>query len=408
MNSENSKVSYSSLKNYFENKASQEEAALVGKWLENPENTFKYEKKLHNLWDEMELSSQDSEVDFEALLHKVHHSINSKSGKMTKVRTLPQSEKSNVSLQSVIRNLGRIAAVFLVPLLAYVAWEITSQSLWEKNQTAIVYNEIKCPLGAKSQFVLPDGTTGSLNNGSSLKYPVKFTGDTREVELKGEAFFDVEHIRQRPFIISTAGLDVKVLGTRLNVYSYPNEDYQEVTLESGEIELIQRRDGQETSIAKMKPGQHVVYRFEDSESGRKDILSDKDLVVIENKEEIESAVSGLRPGKQALFQMEEGNLFLEKDEPERYTGWTDGKLILRNDPMPVLLKRMERWYSVKFNIEDERINEYTYWATFEEENIDQVLNLLSLTGPVKFTKLPRDKNPDGTFKIQEIKVSIRK
>jgi ferric-dicitrate binding protein FerR (iron transport regulator) len=114
----------------------------------------------------------------------------------------------------------------------------------------------------------------------------------------------------------------------------------------------------------------------------------------------------LKPGRKAIYQTEEGNLYLEKGKTDRYTGWTDGKLILRNDPMPVLLKRIERWYSVKFNILDERINDYTYWATFEEENFEQVLNLLSLTGPVKFTKLPRQKNPDGTIKVQEINVSI--
>ena len=98
---------------------------------------------------------------------------------------------------------------------------------------------------------------------------------------------------------------------------------------------------------------------------------------------------------------------LKEDESERYTGWTDGRLILRNDPMIVLLKRMERWYNVKFNILDKRINEYTYWVTFQDENLDQVLKLLALTGPIKFTKLPRSKPPEGTYKPLEIDVTIR-
>ena len=94
------------------------------------------------------------------------------------------------------------------------------------------------------------------------------------------------------------------------------------------------------------------------------------------------------------------------EEVALITEWKDGKLILRNDPMPVLLKRMERWYSVKFNILDERINDYTYWATFGPESIDQVLNILSLTGPIKFIKLPREKEANGTMKTQEIDVII--
>lgn len=270
-----------------------------------------------------------------------------------------------------------------------------------------MYNEIKCPLGAQSEFELPDGTKGNLNNGSTLKYPVKFTGNSREVELYGEAFFDVEQNKRMPFIINTVGLDVKVLGTRLNVYSYPDENYQEVTLESGSVELIQQEKGQETVIAEMEPGQHVVYRFGDGGSDAPAEIEEGDLIIISNREQMEDIGARLKPGKEALFRLEKGDLYLKKDETEQYTGWTDGKLILRNDPMPVLLKRMERWYSVKFNILDTRINEYTYWATFQEENLDQVLRLLSLTGPLKFKKQPREKLSDGTFKPLEIDVTIR-
>ncbi len=130
------------------------------------------------------------------------------------------------------------------------------------------------------------------------------------------------------------------------------------------------------------------------------------MIVLESKEQMKDLVPKMKSGQQALLKTETGNLYLKKDEAERYTGWTDGKLILRNDPMPILLKRMERWYSVKFNIMDKRINENTYWATFEEENLDQVLELLSLTGPVTFNKRPREKMADGTFKTMEIDVSI--
>ena len=75
--------------------------------------------------------------------------------------------------------------------------------------------------------------------------------------------------------------------------------------------------------------------------------------------------------------------------------------------MPIQLKRIERWFNVKFNIRDKRINDYTYWATFEEENLDEVLELLSLSGSLKFVKHPRKKKTDGTYEVQQIDVSIR-
>ncbi len=271
----------------------------------------------------------------------------------------------------------------------------------------MVYNEIKSPLGAQSQFELPDGTRGNLNNGSRLKYPVKFTGNTREIELYGEAFLDVQHISERPFIIHTAGLDVKVLGTRLNVYSYPDEEYQEITLESGSAELIQQEEDKESIVIQMKPGQHVVYKFGTDEAIADPQSKAKNLIIIDNKEQVDRIIPGIKSGQQALLSTQTGDLYMQFAETEQYTGWTEGKLILRSDPMPILLKRIGRWYGVKFNIRDERINEYTYWATFEEENLEQVLRLLSLTGPIKFKMLPREKMDDGTYKTQEIEVTIK-
>lgn len=407
MNSEEKIVQLSTLRKYFENKASRDEAAFITKWLEGAENSFKLEKSLHLLWEELEMDTKESEIDLEALLDKIHHSIHLSSTKKTNVRTLSQDRSPRISLDRVLRNIGRIAAIFLVPVMGYIGWEIYSQKMWEQNQAEVVYNDIICPLGAKSTFELPDGTRINLNTGSTLRYPVIFTGKTREVELSGEAFFDVQHNRQRPFIINTAGLDVRVLGTRLNVYSYPDEEYQEITLESGSAELCQREEDREVTVVEMKPGQHVVYRFGDKGTDVLPENKDKDLIIVENKEQIEDLIPRMKSGKQALLRIEGGDLYMKIDETEQYTGWTDGKLILRNDPMPILLKRMERWYSVKINILDKRINDYTYWATFEEENLDQVLRLLSLTGPVKFNKLPREKMVDGTFKTQEIDITIK-
>ena len=407
MNSEKKKIEYSTLTKYFEDKASIEEAALVSLWLENAESSLNCEKLLHLLWHELDPDAKETETNLEALLDKIHHSIHLSSKTTTKVRALTSGRRAGISFNLVLRNLGRIAAIFLLPVMVYIGYEIFSQKMWVKNQAEVVYNEIKCPMGAQSKFELPDGTRGNLNNGSTLRYPVKFTGKSREVELYGEAFFDVRHKRDIPFIIKTVGLDVRVLGTRVNVYSYPDEEYQEITLESGSVELIQQKEDQMITVVEMQPGQHVLYRFGDEGNAKHPQMKETDLIVIESKDQIKDLVPKMKSGQQALLSIETGDLYLKKDETERYTGWTDGKLILRNDPMSILLKRMERWYSVKFNIMDKQINEYTYWATFEEENLDQVLKLLSLTGPVLFNKSPREKMADGTFKIQEIDVSIK-
>ena len=403
MNTKEKKIDYSTLLKYFEDRATGEEVNAISHWFTDPESGYKCEKCLNLLWDKLDPEAKEAEIDLEVLLDKIHHAIHLKTAKKTSVISRTSTHRPNRSFKHVLRNLGRIAAIFLLPVSIYIGWEIYSQKMWENNQSEVVYNEIYVPLAAQSRFELPDGTTGYLNNGSSLRYPVKFTGKSREVELLGEAFFDVKHNKQRPFIISTIGLDVKVLGTKVNIHSYPDDEYQEITLESGVVELVQREQGQEVLVAEMKPGQHAVYQFGNQRSNISN--GDRDLIVVQSNEQMDDLASKLKPGKQAIMQMEEGDLYLTKDEPKYYTGWTDGKLILRNDPMPILLKRIERWYSVKFNIQDEQINDYTFWATFTHETLDQVLELLSLTGPIQFHKQPRESSVDGTFKTQEIDVT---
>ncbi len=407
MNSNHSEdIQYSVIKKYFEDTASNDEKVLVEKWLNNPEGSFKIENGLRMLWKEINPNAYDPIIDMNALLDRIHHTINL--SRKEKISLLPENTKEVISFNTVLRSLARIAAILLLPLITYLGWEVFNQRMWTKSQTQIVYNEIICPLGARSQFVLPDGTKGSLNNGSRLKYPVTFQGDYRIVELHGEAYFDVQHNQRRPFIIKTKGLDVKVLGTRLNVYSYPEDGYQEFTLESGIIELIKKEKGQEISVLEMKPGQHAIYKFskaypEQEQFSGKPLTTDK----VNSREELEEFVTKMKSGQHVVYEIDEGEVSIKYEEIDYFTSWKDGKLILRNDPMPILLKRIERWYNVKFNIMDERIKRYTYWATFEEENLDQVLYLLSLTAPIKFERKPREKLEDGSYKTQEINVKLK-
>jgi ferric-dicitrate binding protein FerR (iron transport regulator) len=385
---------------------SESEKSEVRDWLSDPENQFKCERYLKNLWVETDEDDHDPPQDLEVILDRVHHKINLLRDKEKSRSWMPRRTPS-LPIVPLIKNAARVAAIVMLPLMGYLAWEVYSQKLWIRSQSEVGYNEIICPLGSRSQFELPDGTKGNLNNGSRLKYPSTFNGNTREVELAGEAFFDVSHNKTRPFIIRTDGLDVKVTGTRLNVYSYPDEGYQEFTLESGSIELISSEYDQDITVAKLKPGQHVVYS--NSENMKNIASGDNDLTLerIQKLEIPENLISSLKQGQEAAYELNHGTLAVKVDETQHYTSWREGKLVLRNDPMQNLLTRIERWYNVKFNVLDNSINEYTYRATFEEENLDQVLELLSLTGPIAFEKLPKLRMDDGSFKIQEINVKLK-
>ena len=402
-------IKYSYLKDYFEGEPSKEREEQIISWFQNLDYRFKFEQWLKEFWKETNPDKVSPLTGHDVILDRIHHKINLLHSKKDSFKS-PVQNIPFIKFNTILKNLYRVAAILLLPIMAYLGWEVVDQKMWENSQAEVVYNEFFCPMGARSHFELPDGTSGWLNNGSRLKYPVKFLNDSREVELIGEAYFDVFYQKNRPFIINTDGLDVKVLGTKLNVQVYPDEKTQAFTLEEGSIELINRNDGEEVTVLKMKPGQHAVYTVtvDQLDMVYEDQAINTQNTIIVSEQAIDKISKNKSATERERINALGGKIDIGFEETSQYTEWKNGKLVLRNDPMPVMLKRIERWYNVKFNITDERINQYRYWATFEEENLDQVLKMLSLTGPVTFKKQSREQLEDGTFNTQEIDIIMKK
>ena len=122
-----------------------------------------------------------------------------------------------------------------------------------------IYAEIFSPLAARTRFELPDGSTGWLNSGSTLKFPVKFYGAQRKVELSGEGFFDVVKNSEKPFVVKTSDINIIALGTKFNVLAYPDDETFEITLESGKV-VVEKTgvSGEPVKIAELQPDHQLV------------------------------------------------------------------------------------------------------------------------------------------------------
>ncbi len=213
---------------------------------------------------------------------------------------------------------------------------------------------IYAPLGSRVTFHLPDGTTGWLNSGSTLTYSLPFNKD-RNVSLVGEAWFDVFHDENRPFEIIAGESRIKVLGTSFNVNAYPDEEYTEVILQSGKVEFSNQ--------------------------------AQKKKVV-------------LRPSEQLTLW--EGKLKISSVDVSKYKAWTNGELIFRGDDMAELARRIERWYNVHVEIADQDLYAFSFRATFENEQLEDVLLQLSMTSPINYKIIPRKQLPDGTSEKKKI------
>lgn len=208
----------------------------------------------------------------------------------------------------------------------------------QKETSQIIYNEINIPRGGEYQMTLSDGTKVWLNSGSSLKFPVSFSSNIREVKLEGEAYFKVKKNASKPFIVKTHRGDIKVLGTSFNVFAYKNEDISHTTLVEGKIEY--------------------------SDCGKKRIL---------------------KPGDQALSS-KEGEVFkVQKVNTELYTAWKNGLFVFEEESLESLTNKLSLWYGVEFFFANEEAKNYKLSGHMKRyEEFDDILKLIENIIDVKF------------------------
>lgn len=232
--------------------------------------------------------------------------------------------------------------------------------------------------GSKTKVTLPDGTQVWLNVGSKLTYPNDFKHvSKREITLSGEAYFNVKHDADCPFIIHTDDLDIKDLGTIFNVRAYPKDHVTEATLISGSIEII-LRDNPYRKL-KLKPHEKVSYYDECSgfklQKDKQSPSKEQDTKKLHSLKQVPARleVTAVRPmvlGKKDTIVVE--------------TAWIKNQMVFRSEDFSHLAERMERWYNVKINIHDEAIKKYTFTGIFQGETLEQALKELQMIRPFQY------------------------
>jgi ferric-dicitrate binding protein FerR (iron transport regulator) len=206
----------------------------------------------------------------------------------------------------------------------------------------------------KQPIVLPDGSTVTLNSGSVIRLANDFNSHSRELTLEGEGLFRVAHNADKPFIIHTAAMDVKVLGTVFNVKAYPADRESETSLISGSVEVTVQKDHHKIIL---EPNQKVT------------LLNDA----------VVPSTSGASAYHVAPLTKAAGGQPVE-------LLWTQNKLVFRDNNFEDISRELERWYNVRLVFEDEAVKKFRYSATFENKNIDEVLAALQLSRHFSFRK----------------------
>ncbi|MEQ6119492.1 FecR domain-containing protein [Reichenbachiella sp. MALMAid0571] len=251
--------------------------------------------------------------------------------------------------KSSVRKFGRykmaVAASIAAILAVSVLLNSTSESSNEKGiseSIPVKMIEKFCPVGQKSTITLTDGTRIKLNSNSKLLFPETFSANSREVQLEGEAFFEVARDPSRPFTITSGNLKTRVLGTSFNIKAYVASNAIKVAVASGKVAVTS-----------------------DVLNGKKNELT-------------------LLPNEMAVYSKTSDELIMTSFDKLDELAWKDGVLSFKNRDINQITKELAKWYGVTFVLDKKLNNDKDYTGVFDNKSLKEVLEGISFVFNFEF------------------------
>jgi ferric-dicitrate binding protein FerR (iron transport regulator) len=299
------------IQTFFDKEVSKKTLYLFGKWFRLDEDTAEKDLAMEELWENSSATiSEETLEDFS----RINAKINLK-------------QKRRFSLTRVSISYAAAIALIIISTV-YLTYKIAVPAPLEYTQLSVSYGESK-------KITLSDGSIVAVNAGSTLIYPKDFTADTRTVFLMGEANFSVAKNPNKPFIVRTKYIDVKALGTKFCVQSYPNAQYTKATLMEGSIKV--------------------------------DVVENKDKSYI------------LKPNDQLVYSNSDNKISVINVDAAKVASWENGYLIFQGATFDEIAQTLERKYNVTINYDGKKLSQQSYFVKFNpDETIEDAMNVLTI------------------------------
>jgi ferric-dicitrate binding protein FerR (iron transport regulator) len=332
------------VRKYLKGRFSLSDKQIVDDYFENEGFSAELNQVLKEYWEDTKTQEIEKNNDLDGILDRINHQI------------LLQSSSHPNRFVILWRLYSRVAAVLLIPVLLFSIFYSTRKEM--KSDTS-EWVEIHSPYGARTQFSLPDGSSGWLNSGSIIRYPARFNSE-RTVKISGEAYFDVIKNPDSPFVVDANQVKIKVLGTSFNVVSYDRDSIFEVVVTSGRVEVS---SGEQILTSALLPSERLVLnRFKNSFS--------QTTVDVHN-----------------------------------YTSWKNGKLVFLNDDLNEVVRKISRFYNVDFEMKSNFNRKELFRAILEEESLEEVLRYMKLTMSVDYTIVERKTDQGARLSKRKVIIS---
>ncbi len=303
------------IREYFSNSSVEGEDFVATRYFDD-RNETELNEIAHEHWE----NSSSEKVELQHILNRIHFHINTSAAKRS-------------VLSGILLTYYRVAAVLLIPFLIGGIY-----LMMQNADTCNTYSEIRAPQGSRVQFTLPDGSTGYLNGGSKLQYPVNFSRN-RKVSLIGEGYFEVVKDKKNQFVVQTKYADIQVFGTKFDVCAYESDHEVYTTLKEGSVRIFNKT---------------------------------------------EKTYAMLDPGQQNVINKSSGKMQNSIVKTELFTSWKDEMLRFNNSSFDEVVKKMERWYGVKIRLDKSLKYSENYTFTVRTESLKELLQLLSITTPMSY------------------------
>jgi transmembrane sensor len=300
----------------------------------------------------------------------------------SKILTLPVVRKiggEEQPLQPTIIHKTRwkwIAAASIFLVLSAAGWLYTRTRLPNPGPARTV-TILAAERGARKTAHLPDGTKLWLNAGSRIVLAAGFSQNNRELTLEGEACFEVLHDEKHPFIIHTGAVEVRVLGTTLNVRAYPGDPSIETTLIDGKAEI--GLAGNPQSAILLRPNEKVIIPNEPAMTTQQDRRNNTVTSQNDNSRSDNSGTTNNGESDLPVRYVRRTVIPDRTDGTIAETSWTNDKLVFRNEILGSMSSRLERWYDVRIIFDDNRYQQDTISGTFPDIPVGDVMHALQLT-----------------------------
>lgn len=259
-----------------------------------------------------------------------------------------------------IWNISRTAAAILLPL--FLLYQYAVKPVLE-NEPAEMITLTSAP-GIVTEVVLPDGSKVWLNAQSKLTYPMQFKDKERTVQLSGEAYFSVVADRKNRFnVVTPNDITISAYGTEFNVNAYQEEPDYSITLAKGHIEVTTAN--------------------------------------IVNKEELEA-------GQKIILNSKTSNPIIVEADTYVETAWKDGKMVFRREKLETIAQKLSRRFGVIVQLEDNVLKEYEYTATFTDETLEDILDLLKRSSPIAYTIAKQERQDNNTYTQKIVTIKNKK